>query len=178
MFESFLRRKGHTVNHFVIQAFRAMTVVLSIGASTAAYASPPDRHARSPAASAVTAPRTVSHAVPRYATPVVHGPGVHRPHRYSHGPSVRVWFGAPPIYYAPTPYWAYPPYVYRHVPPVVVVPAAPPPVYVERGAEPRTLEAPQAGYWYWCDSRAAYHPQAPDCPEGWVRVAPQPSATQ
>ena len=107
--------------------------------------------------------------------PSTHGPA---PYRRVHGSSVRVWVGPPPVYYAPAPYWAYPPYVYRPAPPVVVVPAAPPPVYVERGSIASTLEVPPAGYWYWCQSRAAYHPTAPDCPEGWIAVAPQPSSAQ
>ena len=120
------------------------------------------------------APPVVSVAQPRFA-PAVHGPG---PYRRVHGPSVRVWVGPPPVYYAPSPYWAYPPYVYRPAPPIVVVPAAPPPVYVERGSSPVPVEMPRAGYWYWCESRAAYHPSAPDCPEGWIAVSPQPSSTQ
>ena len=126
-----------------------------------------DRPAHTPAS--LTSPRVA---------PAVHGPGAHRPYRHVHGPSVRVWFGPPPIYYAPAPYWAYPPYVYRPVPPVVVVPAAPPPVYVERSADPVMLDTPRSGFWYWCESRAAYHPSAPDCPEGWIRVAPQAPTAQ
>jgi hypothetical protein len=113
-------------------------------------------------------------AQPRF-PPAVHGPG---PYRRVHGSSVRVWVGPPPLYYAPSPYWAYPPYLYRPAPPVVLVPAAPPPIYVERGGSPAPVEMPRAGYWYWCESRAAYHPSAPDCPEGWIAVSPQPSSTQ
>ena len=153
----------------------------------AAFTHATDRHDHRTRTGAAPVPRThtavarpqPTHAAlpvthPRY-LPAVHGPG---PYRRAHGTSVRVWVGPPPLYYAPSPYWAYPPYVYRPAPPVVVVPAAPPPIYVERGGSPVPVEMPRAGYWYWCESRAAYHPDAPDCPEGWVAVSPQPSSTQ
>jgi len=153
----------------------------------AVFAHASDRHDHRARANASPAPR--AHATPARPQPVlavrpvtqpglipaVHGPA---PHRRVHGTSVRVWVGPPPLYYAPSPYWAYPPYVYRPAPPVVVVPAAPPPIYVERGGSASPVEMPRAGYWYWCESRAAYHPSAPDCPEGWIAVSPQPSGTQ
>ena len=167
----------------VFQVCRAITVMLLSIMAAGAYSierfdrqRPPRPASVAPVAPPVAPP--IAHAVPKRAMPAVHGPAAHRPYRHAHGTSVRVWFGPPPLYYAPTPYWAYPPYVYRPVPPVVVVPAAPPPVYVERGAEPLALESPQPGFWYWCESRSAYHPAARDCPEGWVRVPPQPPAAQ
>jgi len=140
----------------------------------------PGSNAHSPAHRPVAQPaaRRFDSVAHKQSMPAVHGPGHYRPHRHVHGPSVRVWFGPPPIYYAPTPYWAHPPYLYRPVPPVVVVPAAPPPVYVERGPEPPVMEAPRPGFWYWCESRAAYHPAAPDCPEGWIQVPPQAGPAQ
>ncbi len=140
---------------------------------TRAGASPVPRADVTPARPLAT-PTALPVTQPRFA-PAVHGPG---PHRRAHGSSVRVWVGPPPMYYSPSPYWVYPPYVYRPVPSVVVVPAAPPPIYVERGSSPVPLEMPRAGYWYWCESRAAYHPSAPDCPEGWIAVSPQLSSTQ
>ena len=114
----------------------------------------------------------------------------HRPHGHrpaivhTHGPSVRVWVGPPPVYY-PSPYWVQPvpaPYVYRPSP-WVIVPPAPPPVYIERpdsapDRAPSSAEAPPQAYWYWCDSRAAYHPSAPDCPEGWIAAPPRPAGMQ
>ena len=121
--------------------------------------------------------------------PSVQGHGYSRPyHHHVHGPSVRLWIGPPPLYATPYPYYGYPypyayPYPYRPVPPVVVVPSSPP-VFVEQGGAPVTAAPPAgtaaaaAGYWYWCQSRAAYHPTAPDCPEGWVAVAPQQPAAQ
>ena len=41
-----------------------------------------------------------------------------------------------------------------------------------------STEAPPSAYWYWCESRSAYHPVAPDCPEGWVAVPPRPAGAQ
>ena len=163
------------------------TCVGAVILALAVFAHAADRHDHRTRAAAPPAPRALTNPArphplpsvvsvpqPKFA-PAVHGPG---PYRRAHGPSVRVWVGHPPVYYAPSPYWAYPPYVYRPAPPVVVVPAAPPPVYVERGSAPVPVEMPRAGYWYWCESRAAYHPGAPDCPEGWIAVSPQPSSTQ
>lgn len=143
--------------------------------SRAAFA-PSVRHASAPARAVGTSPLHATFGgTSAHWRPSVHGPG---PYRRVHGSSVRVWVGPPPVYYAPAPYWTYPPYVYRPAPPLVVVPAAPPPVYVERGPVASHVEVPPAGYWYWCQSRAAYHPAAPDCPEGWIAVAPQPASAQ
>lgn len=119
-----------------------------------------------------------------------HRPAAHRPAIiHTHGPSVRVWVGSPPVYY-PSPYWVQPvpaPYVYRPSP-WVIVPPAPPPVYIERADSsvadspkdmtPGHTQATPQEYWYWCVSRSAYHPIAPDCPEGWIAVPPRPAGTQ
>jgi len=159
----------------------ATTTHAQTGQQRATQSGPPPApraHSQAHRPAAIPAAHRFDSAAHRPHLPAVHGPGHYRPHRHVHGPSVRVWFGPPPIYYAPTPYWAYPPYVYRPVPPVVVVPAAPPPVYVERSPEAPVLEAPRSGFWYWCESRSAYHPAAPDCPEGWIQVPPQAAPAQ
>lgn len=69
--------------------------------------------------------------------------------------------------------WVFPPYYYPYPvysPPVVVVPAAPPPVYIERQAAP----AMEPGYWYYCNEAQAYYPYVQQCPGPWQKVAPQP----
>jgi hypothetical protein len=69
-----------------------------------------------------------------------------------------------PVY---PPYYPYPYPVYA--PPVVVVPAAPPPVYVERPA----AVVMEPGYWYYCNEAQAYYPHVQQCPGPWQKVAPQ-----
>jgi len=56
------------------------------------------------------------------------------------------------------------------------IPAAPP-VYVQRqDIEP---SAPQStNYWYYCRNPEGYYPYVKECAEGWLQVAPQPSAQQ
>jgi hypothetical protein len=56
------------------------------------------------------------------------------------------------------------------------VPMAPP-VYVQRqDIEP---SAPQStNYWYYCRNPEGYYPYVKECAEGWLQVAPQPSAQQ
>lgn len=86
---------------------------------------------------------------------------------------VGMYFGAPvgPWYGYPSPFY-YPPYYYP--PQVVVVPAAPPPVYIEQnGALPPPPTTPANNYWYFCEAPQAYYPYVKECPEGWLRVAPQ-----
>ena len=82
------------------------------------------------------------------------------------------WWG--PGYWGPR--YVYPPYVYDgypgYYPPVVVAPQEPP-VYIEREA-PAESAAP--AWWYWCPDAKAYYPYAKECPSGWQRVPPQPSA--
>ena len=69
--------------------------------------------------------------------------------------------------------WVYPPYYpYPVYPPrIVVVPAAPPPIYIEQKAAAQDL-AP--GYWYYCNELQAYYPYVKQCPGPWQQVAPQP----
>lgn len=95
--------------------------------------------------------------------------------RHHHHPRARfgVVIGAPlfwPWYY-PSPYY-YP----HYYPPAVVVPS-PPPTYVERGDEEDDNAAPSS-YWYYCSSPDGYYPYVKDCPGGWQRVAPRPSASR
>ncbi len=111
-----------------------------------------------------------SRHVPAFA---VHGPGSRA---YHSGPSFRVWVG-PSFYAGPGPYWPSPYYhppavVYRYPPAIISLPPAAPPVYVERQGETGS-DATQSASWYWCQSGNAYYPQVPECPEGWIAVAPQ-----
>lgn len=72
-------------------------------------------------------------------------------------------------YYAP--YYDYPP---------VVAVASGPEVYVEQ--EDAVAPAPQSSaprqqpgnWWYYCQKTQSYYPYVKECPEGWLRVAPQP----
>lgn len=75
-------------------------------------------------------------------------------------------WGFPPYYPYPYPY----PYPIYAPPPVVVVPAAPPPVYIER---PQAVPL-EPGYWYYCHEAQAYYPHVQQCPGPWQKVAPQP----
>lgn len=89
--------------------------------------------------------------------------------RYYHHPRSTIhWginLGVPWIYqpYYPYPYPAY-------APPVVVMPPAAPPVYIERQAAP----VMEPGYWYFCNEAQAYYPYVQQCPGPWQKVAPQP----
>ncbi len=73
-------------------------------------------------------------------------------------------------YYGPyyAPYYAYPYYPYYDPEPPVVV--TPPPVaplsYVEQAP-------PASQYWHYCQNPAGYYPQVPQCPGGWIQVAPR-----
>jgi hypothetical protein len=81
-------------------------------------------------------------------------------HHAGFGP--RVFIGAPlfwgprfvvdlPAYFAPPVYYA------------------PPPVVVE---PPAAHVQPQQ-YWYYCQNPPGYYPSVPQCPGGWMQVAPQ-----
>lgn len=69
--------------------------------------------------------------------------------------------------------WGFPHYYPYpvHAPPIVVVPATPPPVYIERQSAGSQLEP---GYWYYCIEAQAYFPYVQQCPGPWQQVAPQP----
>jgi hypothetical protein len=47
-------------------------------------------------------------------------------------------------------------------------------VYVERDQ----AQAPQAGYWYYCETSRGYYPYVKDCPSGWKAVPPAPAPAQ
>lgn len=68
------------------------------------------------------------------------------------------------------PYYPYPYPVYHYPPQVVVVPAAPPPVYIEQQQAVPILEP---GYWYYCNEAQAYYPHVKQCPGSWQKVLPQ-----
>lgn len=75
------------------------------------------------------------------------------------GPVVGPWFYPSPYYYQPQ---------------VVVVPQAPPPVYIEQSqADPEPASAQQ--YWYYCKSGKGYYPYVRECPDGWQKVLPEPA---
>lgn len=89
----------------------------------------------------------------------------HSHHHHRHHFVPRVFFAAPLVYAVPRYY--YPPAYY----------APPPPVYIEQGVPPQSQYGAQpqlhsGAYWY-CPAAGAYYPQAPSCPGGWQRVAPQ-----
>ncbi len=81
-----------------------------------------------------------------------------------------VYVGTPWIY--PPPYAYYPPPYAYYPPRVVVLPASPPPVYVEQ--TPVVAPAPAAN-WYYCEPSRGYYPYVRECPTGWVAVAPTPT---
>ena len=72
------------------------------------------------------------------------------------------------------PYWGAPYYPAYYPVPVVVTPPAPP-VYVERSDQ---AQAPQAGYWYYCETSRGYYPYVKECPSGWRAVPPAPAPAQ
>jgi hypothetical protein len=104
-------------------------------------------------------------------------------HGHGHGGHVHGSFG---LYFGfPYPYDPYPyynPYRYPYYPPVITVPVpTQPPVYIEQGEAPPTLQqAPAAEnyYWYHCDRPEGYYPYIKECPGGWQKVAPTPPPQQ
>jgi hypothetical protein len=76
------------------------------------------------------------------------------------------------------PFWGpafYPPPFY-YSPQVVVVPAEPPPVYIEKYEAPaESAPAVSQQYWYYCNSGKGYYPYVKECPDGWQKVLPQPA---
>ena len=86
---------------------------------------------------------------------------------YGHGRAhFGVFIGAPfsPWYYPP-PYYYSPPVIIERAPQVYIeqAPAMPPP-------------PAQSNYWYYCEASRTYYPYVNECPGGWQRVVPQPSA--
>jgi hypothetical protein len=76
------------------------------------------------------------------------------------------------------PGWAYPPPYPStvYVPPPVVVSPPPPIVWVERPPEQAAPAAPVPGFWSWCAESQGWYPQVPECPAGWLQVAPRADA--
>ena len=71
----------------------------------------------------------------------------------------RIWVG---------PAWTpYPYYVYAPSPPVVV--REQPPVFVQ--------QSPPESVWYYCKDPSGYYPYVQQCPDGWLKVAPNPAGT-
>jgi len=102
-----------------------------------------------------------------------HGRHMHSRHtqRHAHiGIGVGIPFGAA-WDYRPPDYYSYP-YSYAY-PPVVTF--SPPPVYIEQHPPPATSSEESQYWWYYCQSAQAYYPYVQQGPQGWQRVAPQPS---
>jgi len=88
---------------------------------------------------------------------------------------------APPVVVEPSP----PPVVVQPVPPPVVVQPTLPPVVIQPSPPPAVVQAPapqvyvqpddRAHDFYYCESAKAYYPNVKECPQGWTRVAPQPT---
>jgi hypothetical protein len=58
------------------------------------------------------------------------------------------------------------PYGYCAPPPVII--RRTPPVYVEP-------ERQKDAYWYYCESPKGFYPYVKSCPDGWMKVVPQPT---
>ncbi|SEP39710.1 hypothetical protein [Nitrosovibrio sp. Nv6] len=79
-------------------------------------------------------------------------------------------YGYPPVGYAPN-YGYGPGYGYA---PVVAAPSAPPVYIQQREVVQIQPQAQAANYWHYCRSPEGYYPYVKKCPDGWLRVAPQP----
>lgn len=98
-----------------------------------------------------------------YYTPGLWGGNYYNPGLYSPGLYGYRTFGyADPFF---RPYDAYPS--------AGVAPSRSP-VYIQKQA-PRATQL-EAHYWHYCKDPAGYYPYIKECPSGWLRVAPQPSA--
>ena len=64
---------------------------------------------------------------------------------------------------------------YAYHPRKVEVPREPP-VYVQRQNIEQSATRPQANYWLYCSNPKGYYPHVKKCPDGWLPVAPQPTA--
>ena len=101
---------------------------------------------------------------------------------YGRVPYYSPYYGYPPAYgYAPygyAPGYGASPYGYGY-PPVVTVPSAPP-IYMPQ--QPKIMQtqpveppAQATNYWHYCRKPEGYYPYIRNCPDGWLRVAPQPA---
>ena len=95
-----------------------------------------------------------------------HGGYYGGPYRGSVGVYIGPTWG--PAYY-PRPY-------YYSSPPVVVLPAPQPQVYIEQA--PASIELAPAPveqqYWYYCAASKSYYPYVKECRAGWQKVLPRP----
>ncbi len=85
-------------------------------------------------------------------------PGYWRPRPYG---GFRFYWGAPVVVgppFLPYPYYSPPPVIIRERPPVTVPP-----------------EQRIDTYWYYCQNPQGYYPYVKSCPEGWMKVVPQPT---
>jgi hypothetical protein len=107
-------------------------------------------------------------------TAVAHGGGHfggYGGHFRGHGGyGIGFYSGFPGPFYFPsyTPYYAYPP-------PVTVLPAEEPPVYIQQN-NGQSSQRLAPNYWYYCRNPDGYYPYVRECPAGWQQVAPQPQA--
>lgn len=76
------------------------------------------------------------------------------------GPSWWPGFYRPPLYYSPQ---------------VIVVPAAPPPVYIEQREVAVEAASETTNYWHYCREAKGYYPYVKECPGGWQKILPQPA---
>lgn len=97
---------------------------------------------------------------------------------YSPYPYYRAPYYGTPYYYPPAPVY-YPP-ASTYYPPVQPAPV----IYTERSESPQispqvaprnSSQDVQESWWYYCVDAKAYYPYVNQCPEGWLRVAPQPA---
>lgn len=120
-----------------------------------------------------------------------HGGGGWRGGGWNRGGRVGIYLGAPIGFnygYSPYPYYGAPyygsPYSYApapiYYPPVQSAPV----IYIERKNEVRissrksprnSSQTNQTSWWYYCVDSKSYYPYVKNCPEGWLRVAPEPA---
>lgn len=101
---------------------------------------------------------------------------------YGRVPYYSPYYGYPPAYgytpYGYAPGYGASPYGYGY-PPVVTVPSAPP-IYMPQQpqimqTQPVAPPAQATNYWHYCRKPEGYYPHIRNCPDGWLRVAPQPA---
>jgi len=51
-----------------------------------------------------------------------------------------------------------------------------PVVYIQRGDSTQAATKSQSNYWHYCSNPEGYYPHVKKCPDGWLPVAPQPTA--
>jgi hypothetical protein len=88
------------------------------------------------------------------------------------GPCWGYPYYTPPVVVEPSP----PPVVIQPSPPPVVVQPSPPPVVVQPPAPQVYVQPDDRTAYYYCESAKGYYPYVKECPQGWTRVAPQPTS--